>query len=119
MTAARRAIAGTALAIGLPLATAGLAGAQSGPSGASTTTTTGPGGATATTSAGASGPSAPRSCATTTTTGSGVGGGSSSGGTGGSGLARTGGDAALPLAVSAAAITVVLGGRRFASRLNG
>ena len=118
MTAARRAIVGTALAIGLPLATAGLAGAQSGPSGASTTTTTCPGGATATTSGGASGPSAPRGCPTTTTSGSGVGGGSGSAG-GGSGLARTGGDAALPLAVSAAAITVVLGGRRFASRLNG
>jgi hypothetical protein len=38
---------------------------------------------------------------------------------GGSGLARTGGEAALPLAASAAAIAVVLGGRRLASHLHG
>jgi hypothetical protein len=101
-TAARRVIVGTALAIGLPLATAGLAAAQSGPSGPSA-----PGGP--------SGPSGPSSSATTGTT-TGVVPGSRPGGTG---LARTGGEAALPLAASAAAITVVLGGRRLASRLHG
>jgi hypothetical protein len=45
--------------------------------------------------------------------------GGTGGSTGGSGLARTGGEAALPLAASAAAITVVLGGRRLATRLHG
>lgn len=97
-TAARRVIAATALAIGLPLATAGLAAAQSGPSGPSAP-------------AGPSGPSGPSSTATTA---SGVGARPA-----GTGLARTGGEAALPLAASAAAITVVLGGRRLASRLHG
>lgn len=91
-TAARRAIVATAFAFGLTLATAGLAQAQSGPSA----------------------PSAPSGggTPTTPTTVQSV----SPAPVGGSGLARTGGEAALPLAASAAAITIVLGGRRLASR---
>ena len=121
MTAARRAIAGTALAIGLPLATAGLAAAQSQPpsgpaSGPSSTTTTCPGGGGG---GGASGPSGPTACPTTTSTTRPTTAGTGGTGGGGSGLARTGGEAALPLAAAAGAITVVLGGRRLASRLQG
>lgn len=102
-TVARRVIAATALAIGLPLAVAGAAAAQSAPSG--------PSGPSA-----PSGPSGPSTSATTATTAS-VATTARPVGTGG--LARTGADAALPLAASAAAITVVLGGRRFATRLHG
>lgn len=98
-TNAARALAGITLAIGLPLATAGLASAQSGPSGPSTT-------------GGPSGPSAPSTTVGVSPT-------TARAGTGGSGLARTGGEAALPLAASAAALTVVLGGRRLAARLHG
>lgn len=108
-TAARRAFFGTALAIGLPLATAGIAAAQSGPSGPSGPTTT-------TCPPGPSGASGPSSCATSTTLSSAV---SPTTIRASSGLARTGGEAALPLAASAAAITVVLGGRRLANRLHG
>jgi hypothetical protein len=113
-TTALRAAAGVAFAIGLPLATAGIAAAQSGPSGPSAPS--GP-----TTTACPSGPSGASGCTTTssttatTVTANRPGG---TGGSGGSGLARTGADAALPLAASAAAITVVLGGRRLASRLS-
>ena len=95
-TVARRAIVGTALAFGITVATAGLAAAQSGPSAPS-------------------GPSGPSTSATTATTVSSV----TSNTVGGTGLARTGGEAALPLAASAAAITIVLGGRRLANRLHG
>lgn len=102
-TAARRAIVGTALAIGLPLAAAGIAAAQSAPSGPGTPSQP-------------SGPSAPPAGGGTTTT---VGSITTPPRPAGSGLARTGNDAALPLAASAAAITIVLGGRRLASRLHG
>lgn len=99
-TAARRAIIGTALAIGLPLAAAGAASAQSAPSGPGTP----------------SGPSGPSTSATTATT---VGSITTPARPAGTGLARTGGEAALPLAAAAAGITVVLGGRRLASRFHG
>jgi hypothetical protein len=102
-TTAARAIAATAFAVGLTLATAGTAGAQSGPSGPSTT-------------AGPSGPSGPGGSSTSATTAGTV--APTTARPGGSGLARTGGEAALPLAASAAAITIVLGGRRLASRLS-
>ena len=102
-TTAVRAIAGSAFAIGLTFATAGFAGAQSGPSGPSEPS-------------GPSGPSGPGGGATTATTAGSV--SPTTARPGGTGLARTGGEAALPLAASAAAITIVLGGRRLASRLN-
>lgn len=93
-TTVARAFAGMALAIGLPLAAAGVAAAQTGPTGPEEPT-------------GPTGPEAPPTSPTTTPIAA----------PGPGGLARTGGDAALPLAASAAAISIVLGGRRLAARL--
>jgi hypothetical protein len=106
-----------ALVIGMPLALATGAAAQSsptgpsGPSAPSSTSTTCPDGAS-----GPSGASGPESCPSTTTTARVV---ATTSSVSGSGLARTGGEAALPLVASAAAIAVVLGGRRLASHLHG
>lgn len=85
---------GVALAVGLPVAAAVGAAAQSGPSGPS-----GPSGGATTTQA--------TTATTVATTRSSTGGGT---------LSRTGGDWALPLAASGAAIAVVLGGRRLGAR---
>lgn len=92
-----------ALAIGLPLATAGVAAAQSGPSAPEEPS-------------GPSAPSGPDDGGTVTPPQNTPVGPSTAGRGGTGGLARTGSDAALPLAASAAALTVVLAGRRMASR---
>ncbi|MBA2283628.1 MAG: hypothetical protein H0W25_20655 [Acidimicrobiia bacterium] len=112
-TAARRALAGIALAAGLPLAAmavAGPAAAQSGPSGPTTTAgasgPSGPSGPT-TTSGGGTGPTVTVSVTVARPSGSGTGSGT---------LSRTGGEWALPLAASGGAIAVVLGGRRLSAR---
>lgn len=101
-TVARRVIAGAALVIGLPLATAGLAAAQSGPS------APGPSGPSGPSTSSTTSTSTATSLLTTTTARS---------GTGGTTLPRTGGDLALPIAAAGGAIAVVLGGRRLASRV--
>lgn len=102
-TVARRVIAGAALVIGLPLATAGLAAAQSGGASgpSSPSSPSGPSGSTTTSSTATS-------LLTTTT--------AAPAGTQGTGLPRTGGELTVPLAAAGGAIAIVLGGRRLAAR---
>lgn len=120
-TTARRALAGFALAAGLPFAVAGIAYAQSNPGNSGPNSgpdcPSGP--------SGASGASGGQGCAPSTTTSPTVSvtvtvaTPTTRAGTGSGSLSRTGGEWALPLAASGGAVAVVLGSRRLSSRSSG